>query len=377
MRPELCLGALALALLLPACRRRVPPPPPPPAPPALTLVAVGDIMMHQDVKAAAEAGGFESLWADVEPRLKAADVAFGNLETPVAPAGGRPGRPFVFNAPEALPGALKAAGWTLLSTANNHAFDQGPGGVKETLERLEAAGLLHAGSGSDRTAAERAVVVQRNGLTLGLLAFTDIFNNDLNGAADRPTVRAFDPEVAAEAVRALRPKVDALVVSVHWGNEYQRRPSPRQVAGAEALVAAGADLVLGHHPHVLQPVLWVEAGGRKGLVAYSLGNFISNQDRTYPAPGHGPADGDSRDGALLEVRFLKEAGATHLVAATTHPLWTDNNWRDRAAGREQARRIQVRDLAPGGPFDQAAPALAALRRARIGAILSGTAPATR
>ena len=369
MRRE--LGLLALALLIPACRRKVPPAVQAPAPPELTLVAVGDIMMHQDVKAAASALGFEALWSEVSPRLKAADLAFGNLETPVAPATGRPGRPFVFNAPEALPQALRQAGWTLLSTANNHAFDQGPAGVRETLDRLDAAGLQHAGSGRDAAAAAQPVLLERNGLRLGLLAFTDIFNADLNGAAERPTVRAFDPEAAADAVRALRPQVDALVVSVHWGNEYQRTPSPRQKEGAAALVAAGADLVLGHHPHVLQPVAWVEAGGRKGLVAYSLGNFISNQDRTYPAPGQGPADGDSRDGALLEVRFRKEGATTALVASATHALWTDNNWRARAAGRERDHRIQVRDLTPGGAFDRLLPELASLRRARIGERLGG------
>lgn len=376
MKRRLGLGALALALLLPGCRRKAPASAVVAPPPALTLVAVGDIMMHQDVKAAASALGFEALWAEVSPRLKAADVAFGNLETPIAPESGRPGRPFIFNAPAELPQALRGAGWTLLSTANNHAFDQGPVGVKETLARLDAAGLRHAGSGTDAASAAAPLVLERNGLRLGLLAFTDIFNADLNGAADRPTVQAFDPEEAAEAVRALRPSVDVLVVSVHWGNEYQRTPSPRQRTGAEALVSAGADLILGHHPHVLQPVAWVEAGGRRGLVAYSLGNFISNQDRTYPAPGHGPADGDSRDGALLEVRFRKDGLGTAIVSTATHALWTDNNWRARAAGRERERRIQVRDLAPGSAFDQALPELASLRRSRIDARL-GLAPATR
>ncbi|NTV74224.1 MAG: CapA family protein, partial [Holophaga sp.] len=94
------------------------------------LVAVGDILMHQDVKiSAAQAGSLTELWKEVTPLFKQADIAFANLETPIAPMTGRPGRPFQFNAPEDLPAALKASGLTIVSTANNHAFDQGSRGL--------------------------------------------------------------------------------------------------------------------------------------------------------------------------------------------------------------------------------------------------------
>ena len=134
---------------------------------AVRIVAVGDILMHQDVQRSgreAEAG-LAGLWSDVEPLLRGADIAFANLETPVAPRTGQPGRPFQFNGPEGLPAALRASGFTVLATANNHAYDQGAAGVAETLERLEAERLVPVGSGRTREAAEtaRVVTVMGNG----------------------------------------------------------------------------------------------------------------------------------------------------------------------------------------------------------------------
>jgi len=128
-------------------------------------------------------------------------------------------------------------------------------------------------------------------------------------------------------------------VSIHWGNEYQHLPTKRQQDIAHALVDAGCDILLGHHPHVLQPIELLEVHGRKALVAYSLGNFISNQDRMYRADLFPVAGGDNRDGAALKVRFEQRRGLDgldHLVVAEAmvEPLWTENNWGTPAARRE-------------------------------------------
>lgn len=321
------------------------------------LVAVGDVMMHADVKKAAEdQGGFEALWADVAPLFKGADLAFANLETPVAPTTGRPGRPFQFNAPEELPTALKASGLTVLSTANNHAYDQGKKGVKETVDRLKEARLVTLGSGETRAAAEAPRIVEANGVKVGLLGYTDLFNLDLNKKADEPWVRPMDLEEAKAAVKALRAEADAVVVSVHWGDEYHHLPTKRHRQIAEALVAAGADLVLGHHPHVLQPMELVEAaaeGGaakRQGLVAFSLGNFISNQDRMWRADLFPVAAGDNRDGAALLATFSKcrmPDGSVKVILGEVRyePLWVENNWREsKGAGtKRDIRVIRVRE----------------------------------
>ena len=313
------------------CRSQAPKPVPPPT--RLTLVAVGDILMHQDVKqAAAQAeGGFPALWADLVPLFQGADMAFGNLETPVAPGTGRPGVPFQFNAPESLPAALRASGFTVLSTANNHAFDQGPKGVRETLERLRAERLVTIGSGEDQPQAEALQIIERQGFRVAFLGYTDIFNLDLNHRATEPWVRPMDLEPALAAVHAARQQADLVVLSVHWGNEYQHLPTKRQRDLARALIGAGCDVILGHHPHVLQPVEQVEVEGRKGLVAFSLGNFISNQHRMYRADQFPVAEGDNRDGAALNVQFERRPGMDGREVAVVsqvrvEPLWTENNW---------------------------------------------------
>jgi poly-gamma-glutamate synthesis protein (capsule biosynthesis protein) len=338
--------AFLAALTLCGCRSRAPQPPPAVSQ-GFSLIAVGDILMHQDVKAAAaqDSQGFPALWADLVPLFQGADLAFGNLETPIAPRTGRPGVPFQFNAPEALPAALRASGFTVLSTANNHAFDQGRKGLGETLARLRAEGLVAIGSGEDRPRAEALQILERHGLRVAFLAFTDLFNLDLNRRATEPWVRPLDLDPALEAVRAARSQADVVVVSLHWGNEYQHRPTQRQRDIARALVSAGADLILGHHPHVLQPVEVLEVEGRKALVAYSLGNFISNQDRMYRADLFPVAGGDNRDGAALKVRFERQPGAdgkarVQLTEAGVEPLWTENNW-GAAGPRREIRVIRV------------------------------------
>ena len=314
----------------------------------MNLVAVGDILMHQDVKRSAQASqaGLQSLWQDVEPLLRGADIAFANLETPVAPATGRPGIPFQFNAPAELPEALRASGFTVLATANNHAYDQGAKGVRETLERLKAENFITVGSGLTQAQAEAPRFLEVRGLRVAFLGFTDVFNLNLNGKANQVWVRPLDIQAAAQAVRAARTQADAVVVSIHWGAEYQHQPLARQRLAASALAEAGADLILGHHPHVLQPVEVIENGLRKTVVAYSMGNFVSNQDRMYEADLFPVAGGDSRDGVALQCRLVKlrwAGGQERVVVENTlcEPLWTENNWRSFRAGRAKTREIRV------------------------------------
>jgi poly-gamma-glutamate synthesis protein (capsule biosynthesis protein) len=303
-------------------------------------------MMHQDVqKSARQAGTFESLWSDVEPLFREADLVFGNLETPVAPEHGGHGRPFIFNAPAELPAALKQSGFQVMALANNHAYDQGPKGVRETLERVEAAGLVGIGAGMDRARAEGAHILERKGIRIGLLACTDLFNCNQNLREDQAWVAALDEERTVQAVREVRPKVDVVILSVHWGVEYQHQPSERQRAMAARLQEAGVDLILGHHPHVLQPLERGTVQGRPVAVAYSMGNFISNQDRMYQA-SQPVKEGDSRDGMALTATFVLRQGLDGSRRATLDkvgyvPLWTINNWHEQQVGRAAKREIRV------------------------------------
>jgi poly-gamma-glutamate synthesis protein (capsule biosynthesis protein) len=316
------------------------------------VVAVGDIMMHADViQSSDNHNGFESLWVDVEPLFKNADVVFGNLETPVAPDTGKKARPFMFNAPATLPAALKADGWTILSTANNHAFDQGSKGVKETVNRLNDAQLMTIGTGETQSAAEQTKIVERNGVKVAFIGFTDVFNIDLNNRADQPWVRKLELESALATVKQARQQADAVVVSIHWGDEYRHQPNQRQQQIAEALIRGGADVVLGHHPHVLQPAEIIntvdEQGNRRiGLVVYSLGNFISNQDRQYRADLFPVAAGDNRDEIALQftlskVRQPDNSDDVMLGEVSYEPLWVENNWYQTNVSKDIKRDIHI------------------------------------
>jgi len=351
------------------------------------IVAVGDILMHQDVQRSgreAEAG-LAGLWADVEPLLRGADLAFANLETPLAPRSGQPGRPFQFNGPAALPAALRASGFRILATANNHAYDQGPAGVVETLDRLEAEQLVPVGSGRTRPEAEAARVVEVRGMKVAFLGFTDLFNLNLNRKPSEPWVCPLDPAGAARAVREARTRADAVVVSLHWGTEYSHEPTARQRQVAALLAEAGADLILGHHPHVLQPVEVLATGGRRTLVAFSMGNFISNQDRVYRADQESAAAGDSRDGVAVQCRLVKQRladGSQRVVLEQPHcePLWTLNNWREVQSGRARRREIRVTPVnaalaaaRAAGPEEQGTLLQTLeLRRERAREVLGGT-----
>jgi poly-gamma-glutamate synthesis protein (capsule biosynthesis protein) len=329
-----------------------------------TLGAVGDVLMHEAVKRSAEAhardaadGGYAWLYAQVADLLSEPSLTFANLETPIAP--GAPGgtREYVFNAPADAVAALGHAGVDVVAVANNHAFDQGRSGFEETLRRVEAAGLAAVGAGPEGKAAG-PVRLAAGGLTLAFLGYATFFNQEGNAcpkaAAGAPPCRQaslLDRARIADEVRAAAAGADAVVVSLHWGVEYDAQPRAADVELAHALVDAGALVVLGHHPHVLQPIeLHRAPDGRVGVIAYSLGNFVSNQSRSY-VPGVTPdRAAATRDGALLRVALARRdyghgVVRVELDGADFVPLWTDNDTAEIDRSREPARRPAIRVVA--------------------------------
>lgn len=296
MAPRRLLVVLACAALIPACRRDAPPvatsaPPvaasaPPAATPrpaeprVITLVAGGDISFGRLVGRMLLHDPSTDFFKAVRPWLDAADVRFANLEGPLADLHGevqKPDQPLVFAGPPAGAQALARAGFTVVATANNHAWDYGEPALLETLALLDAAGILHAGTGRSREEAQRAAVVDVGGFKLAVLAVTDIWNQ---GPLDKHPADAFvaraEESTLGDSVRALR-TYDAVVVSYHGGVEYTDTPIPRTRRIFHAAIDAGADAVLGHHPHVVQGVEWYR--GRPLL--YSLGNFLMRMHRDH------------------------------------------------------------------------------------------------
>ncbi len=329
-----------------------------------TLGAVGDVLMHEAVKRSAEAhgrgapdAGYAWLYAPIADLLAEPDITFANLETPIAPDAGSGTREYVFNAPPEAAAALHRAGVDVVSVANNHAFDQGRTGFEETLRRVEAAGLRAVGAGTpDRPAGP--VRVEASGLTIAFLGWAHFFNQQGNACPQPrpgtvPCVQAalLDRARAAEVVRDAAANADAVVVSLHWGTEYEPQPRGEDVELAHQLAEAGALVVLGHHPHVLQPIeLYRRADGRTAVIAYSLGNLVSNQSRRYVHGTTPEKVAATRDGALLRVVLArKDYGRgvvrTEVDGADFLPLWTENDTVEIDRRREPGRRPAIRVVA--------------------------------
>lgn len=221
----------------------------PSASPSVTLALLGDVMLGRDVHPTQET------FAYIEPYLDAADLAAANLESPLTRAPVETSFPYMLCAPPEQAGLLAQAGFDLLTLANNHSLDCGEQGMLETRASLGRAGLSFAGPGL------APVYRQINGIQLAFLAL------DATGACDL--------EAAGQAVRAAHETGAVVVVSIHWGAEYQSGPTPYQKEIAARLAQMGAALVWGHHPHVLQPAEWTEDG--RSLVLYSLGNALFDQ----------------------------------------------------------------------------------------------------
>jgi poly-gamma-glutamate synthesis protein (capsule biosynthesis protein) len=345
-------------------------------PPArVELVFGGDVIPHGEVKKSAadhartatdESGqvrslnneGWDHVFGPIAEVLRPADVAMVNLETPVTGDPRTRSAPFIFNAPPAMLDALVAAGVDIVSVANNHAYDQRREGVTRTRESLEAAGLPGVGSGASEAEAWEPVFLERNGMRLGFLSFTRWLNGARNPSYPEggphvafvpyPTRQGsygpgLSPEATAELVRAAARRCDALFVSIHWGSEYTHAPHAEDRKLAQALLEAGALAIIGHHPHVLQPVeAFRTTDGRNTLVAYSLGNLIANQDRQYLFGKQPDTAGVKRDSMLLQVSLVRPSpeSPVELSAAAVHPVWIENNHYAARRQRGVPRQIQ-------------------------------------
>jgi len=256
---------------------------------ALRLIAVGDIMMHTPVsKSALQADGsydFRPHFQYVRPIFKNYDLVLGNLETPLA-GGPLTGYP-MFNGPDDLTDGLKWAGFSALTLANNHSLDKGWKGLYRTAELVRDKGFQYVGAYLSAEDRAEARLISAGGVKVGLLGYTYGVNGPIK-YPDNETWRlnVVDQELMLADLADLKSAgADFTVLNIHFGDEYHRTPNKKQLSLVEALFHGGADLIIGHHPHVVQPGL-VRLGpdGGRGAV-FSLGNFISNQRDRYTDQG--------------------------------------------------------------------------------------------
>lgn len=350
-----------------------------------SFAAVGDLLMHANVKRSAresnrkdEAGvstnndGFNALFEYIAPLIQPVDYAFANLETPVAPTHGKGAKSMVFNVSPALLPALVHSGFDIVSFANNHSYDQGINGMVETIDRLDASPLAHIGTGKDCAQAAKPVLVDIQGIQVGFIGTTMLFNDQLNRGPNLPCVFDYERGQALESVRIARQQgAEFVVLSIHWGSEYRSVPTSGQRKIAAELIEGGVDLLLGHHAHVLMPVeTHTAADGRRGIIAYGLGNHISNQSRKYVFGVSDDEMGNTRDGIILMLDFVrknygkdetgKQVFKTEMANLRAVPTWTTNNYPEFRRGKAPHIRVhptyallQQAEATPTATMDEA------------------------
>lgn len=255
-----------------------------------TVAAVGDVMVHQTqyVRAYNPQTGnydFRPSFEVIAPYLQEADLVVGNLETTL----GGEKRGFSayprFNSPDEIVSALKDAGFDLLCTANNHSLDSGEKGLYRTIEVIEETGMKHFGTARSREERDSPLIVEVNGIKLSFLAYTYGTNGlPIPEGKEYIVNLIVEEQIIADIAGARREGADLVILYLHWGEEYRPEPTDEQKRLARVAAQAGADIILGSHPHVIQPMEYISAKESDGedkrvFVAYSMGNFLSNQHR--------------------------------------------------------------------------------------------------
>ncbi len=243
-----------------------------PAP--VRVVSGGDVMSDRGVKAYAKQYGADAVLSGVAPQLQAGDAAWVNLEGPISTVGSPvAGKDYTFEGSPAMADALATAGIDVVTLANNHAVDYGPSALMDTIKNLKAAGIQVAGGGRDFAAAHTPALVQtKAGATIAFLGYDDVIWPGYAATAAQAGIAEAVTDMAQvkKDIREAAKEADFVVVAFHWGFEYEHYPIAQQTSEGHAAIDAGADLVIGHHPHVLQG--FEAYHGR--LIAYSLGDFV-------------------------------------------------------------------------------------------------------
>ena len=339
----------------------------------VTIAAVGDLLLHHElqIQAYAAPDGFLAVWGEVRDLLALADISYANLEGAVATGLNRNGNPVTdpgrvfdrkvyssyprFNYHASLLGDLIGSGIDVVSTANNHALDREPAGVDATIAALDGVGLAHTGTRTRGAMGSWHAITRARGLSIAWLACT--FSTNQIPDPDGQVLGCFTPAGALErevATLAADPPIDAVIVTPHWGKEYQPNPQLAQTKLARKLAEAGATAVIGSHPHVLQTWEVVRTkDGREVPVVYSLGNFASHQQEL-----------PRRSSMILYLGLTRSPGAkAHVHGVRYVPLHVRQDGErflveaiDRVGGPADSRKLTVgvfgeaAVLAPGTPL---------------------------
>ncbi len=270
------------------------------------LIFAGDVMFCRGVRRQILTAHDPALpFRKIAPIMAASDITFVNLESPFSDQGRYLDTGLIFHAAPEMIAGLQLAGVSIASTANNHSRDCGPHGVEFTVAWLRSHNIQPLGSSESESRTHQGVVLTRDGVRFGFLGYTfDQQNGNWRDVDKR--IALTDIPALCRDVAAMRERADVIVVSMHNGIEYMPNPNKAQIAFAHAAIDAGATLVIGHHPHVVQP----EEKYKGGLIFYSLGNFVFDQ---YQRDA-------TQHGEIVQVSFLgRTLLATHVIPVRITP----------------------------------------------------------
>ncbi|GBF12265.1 CapA family protein [Tepidibacillus sp. HK-1] len=299
----------------------------------IVVSAVGDILMWNSQIEAARipnkgSYSFDHMFTEIAPYLKRADLTIGNLETTLSgrekkyqQKNEKTGYP-MFNCPDELAPALKKAGFDVITTANNHCMDRGIKGLKRTLDVLDHFNIEHTGTFRTYKESKNLLIKTIKGIKIGILNYT-YGTNYIPVPKDHPwLVNRIHLKKILTDLYLIKPKVDVTIISLHFGREFHRYPSKKQIEITNTLLKHGADIILGSHPHVIQPMIFkditrFDGTTKKGIVINSLGNFISK--RMWK-------NIHTESGVIVNITVEKnEKGETNIKKIDYVPTWTQQN----------------------------------------------------
>nr|WP_255473450.1 CapA family protein [Planomicrobium sp. CPCC 101110] len=250
-----------------------------------SLSAIGDVLIHDSVYLDAETESgydFNPMFAKIKPYLEKSDITVANSESIIGGSEIGVSTYPSFNSPFEVGDALKTAGVDVVTMANNHTLDRGEKAIANAINYWDKIGMTRTGSALSIEESANIATHTENGITFSFLSYTYGTNGIPTPSGKDYLVNRIDKAKIKEDIKRAKAQSDAVVLSLHFGQEYERLPNDEQKKLAKFSAEQGADIILGSHPHVLQPPEWIEtADGRKSFVIYSLGNFISHQQDVY------------------------------------------------------------------------------------------------
>lgn len=241
----------------------------------INFVFVGDIMLSRGIDfKMRKAGDYTFPFLNIASTTRGADIAFGNLEGPISIRGKNQGSIYSFRAnPNSVEGLL-FAGFDVVSLANNHMWDWGADALTDTLDILKQNNILTIGAGKNETEANSPVFIMKGNQRVVFFAYTNLYPQSLYATGENPGISAFDEEQIIRGIKEDTTPEDIVIVSLHWGDEYKTESNDFQKGLGRTLIDAGVDMVIGHHPHVVEEVEQYKGG----WIVYSLGNFVFDQN---------------------------------------------------------------------------------------------------